>query len=466
MVKGGINLCKHFVEHCLARCDAKVVQKLAAQLQARPLVLSSGCSGSGMAEVVHHFLMAGLKAPAPVGFACEKVKGKQAFIANVVQSRMTGQKSCIFEDMSDLLTGAGMCYHHKGERCEVPSTSDIFVCGFSCKDFSKLNSSHGSDARARILTEGIGSSGGTFRALLGHIRRTRPPLTILENVDDLIKDCDGTINPNLECLLKSFGEIDYFGTYLTMDTNRYGLPQKRVRAIFVLLDGRYFNITDDQHPIFEKIKTSIETLTLDPLPLHDFLLPAGSEYVKRELVRRHQSCSGGSHEGSWPGFHQEWLKSKGLTRMQVVPGENVVASEWFRILASREREVLGFALKWSDGKEYKVTAVDVAPRIDRARIAKASSMLTYTPNARFWLVDDPEVVEGGGDGDPIAKPQVITAALSLRCVLILDAVCHSYGEGVRSPDHRSQLHYHLAVSSSSWMQNVILVRPCASSLRA
>ena len=113
-----------------------------------------------------------------------------------------------------------------------------------------------------------------------------------------------------------------------------------------------------------------------------------------------------------------------------------------------------------------MAAQDVAPRIDRARIAKASSMLTYTPNARFWLVDDPEVVDGGGDGDPIAKPQVITAALSLRCVLILDAVCHSYGEGVRSPDHRSQLHYHLAVSSSSWMQNVILVRPCASSLRA
>ena len=176
--------------------------------------------------------MEALGAKAPVGFSCEKIKGKQEFIAQVVQTKMQAVH-CIFEEMMDLPSGVGPCYHHKAEGtdCTVSMTGDVFVCGFSCKDLSRLNNSHSPAKRTRILEDGIGSTGGTFQALLGHVRRARPPCLLLENVDELTKQTDQGANPNLEYLWESFGKIDYFGTSLTMKTNKKTTSNRNKKRI-------------------------------------------------------------------------------------------------------------------------------------------------------------------------------------------------------------------------------------------
>ena len=45
------NFCEFFLAHCISQCSKESVKMLTRKLQDRPLTLTSGCSGSGMAEV-------------------------------------------------------------------------------------------------------------------------------------------------------------------------------------------------------------------------------------------------------------------------------------------------------------------------------------------------------------------------------------------------------------------------------
>lgn len=385
------SFCQQFLQHCLARCARPALRKLSSELKARSLNLSSGCSGSGMAEAAHFLLMGALGAEAPASFACEKVKGKQAFIANVVQ-RATRSSHCIFDEMADLPSGVGICYVHtpsSRQPCTVGMDCDVFVCGFSCKDFSRLNASHSAEERRRVLEEGIGSTGSTFRALRAHVKRARPAVLFLENVDELTKQVDNEPNPNLTFLWESFADIGYYGIALTMKSNEYGLPQTRTRAVLIVLDGLYFNIHDG-HPIFDTIRKTVESFKMAALPLASFLEPAGSQHVADELARKREGGSKEMRDVGWPEFHQNFLQRKGMTRMQVVPGEHIRSSEWFRLLSSREREALGYGLMYVSTRDWQATTIDISQRIDRLVYGKHGVVSTITPNNKTWLVELPD----------------------------------------------------------------------------
>ena len=78
-----------------------------------------------------------------------------------------------------------------------------------------------------ILVNGGGSSGSTFGFTVAHAYRVRPWVVVLENVEALADES----KPNLGHLKDSFREFIYAIADAILNTNGYGLPQDRKRAI-------------------------------------------------------------------------------------------------------------------------------------------------------------------------------------------------------------------------------------------
>ena len=84
------------------------------------------------------------------------------------------------------------------------------------------------------------------------------------------------------------------------------------------------------------------------------------------------------------------------------------ASERFPSLPSREREVLGFAIRIAPSRAWGTTTVDLSHRIDRLTFGKDWYLPTITPGNYTWLVG--QVAAGAAsivsttDFDPIEGP--------------------------------------------------------------
>ena len=125
-----------------------------------------------MVEVVHAVLHNMTGASSECAFACEKVKFKREFVLSIV-SPLLSKHGCMFEDMTTLPSGVSTCAAHR-QACKVTRRTDIHVCGFFCKDLSKLNGQRGREERSQILRSGLGSSGKTFAAVMNSPTRRSP----------------------------------------------------------------------------------------------------------------------------------------------------------------------------------------------------------------------------------------------------------------------------------------------------
>lgn len=120
-----------------------------------------------------------------------------------------------------------------GGQAQVPGMVDLFVAGFSCVDFSNLNSCK------KTLEDG-GESGDTFFAMREYAKHYRPVVIILENVKTAPwnDEAERTKKPDsprtgLDALM---GEIGYASKSILVDTKDYYLPQTRQRGYMVCVD--------------------------------------------------------------------------------------------------------------------------------------------------------------------------------------------------------------------------------------
>ena len=315
------------------------------------------------------------------------MKFKQSFIANVVQKSL-GEQSCIFEEMAGLPSGQGACAAHGG-HCALPRNANIFVCGFSCKDLSRLSSRFNGAERESILKMGMGTSGGTFQAVLGYTKLVRPAIVILENVDEMSRES----SPNVMYLHQAFADIDYAGASKVLNTSDYGLPQARVRAWFVILDLRRFGCTAPEAQAMARTMLSrTELFKSSPRPLGSMCLKDADPRLQSELARRQESAKGDSSASStWFETHRIFLKTKGLSWQEVVPPKTLQENPWFKVLPSREEQVLSYALQYAGGN---VTSADISQRIDRVSLGRDGVLPTITPHNKTWLVEQGRPLTG------------------------------------------------------------------------
>ena len=121
--------------------------------------VSSGCTGTGMADIVTCALAKALDVKCDIDFSCEAKGFKRDFFMNVVHPNLTQKVSCMFEEMADLSAGVAKCSVHN-RQCAVKRGSDSFWCGFSCKDILRQSARH---KKANLLRNCISTSGGRFR---------------------------------------------------------------------------------------------------------------------------------------------------------------------------------------------------------------------------------------------------------------------------------------------------------------
>ena len=75
-------------------------------------------------------------------FTVEEEATKRSWITKVEKALTPSSDPCCFTDITKLKEGSGQCVQHR-VKCDLPRALDGFVCGFSCKDFSKANMQRG-----------------------------------------------------------------------------------------------------------------------------------------------------------------------------------------------------------------------------------------------------------------------------------------------------------------------------------
>lgn len=380
--KGKAMLPDSIFRQMLAKLSDKQLRNLEEKLSNRPWKMSSACSGSGMAEVSWVYLHKMFSLPAHVAFSCENVKWKQRFLEAVLHDKIKLVPGCIFADLCRLHRGVARCEVHNCD-CDVPKKSQIFVCGFSCKDFSRKNSSISKQQRQNILSAHGGSSGSTFSGVIGHVHQARPMTVLLENVDGILQP---HCAENLDYLWKSLSEVGYAGASKVFKTKEYGIPQERTRAFFLVLDcaALGYSAAEARNKAFEALEFA-ETFQVEALPLRKFLLSSDDAKVRGELERRQQSALGDS-SATWVDMHKEFFKSKGISYQHIKPSRDLSQNEWFSMLPMREKECLCWGLSRPLKEAATVlTCIDVTQRIDRQICSWDFHLPTLTPGSKLWL---------------------------------------------------------------------------------
>ena len=234
---GGVSVLSQFLECALTKLSEPQLDRFCQHLQDK-FTMSSACTVSGMAEVVHAELTRMLELPSEVAFSCEKVKSKRGFYMSVMSPHLFVH-GCMFDDMASLPDLVAQCSVH-GHACKVPMRTSLHVCGFSCKDLPKLNNNWSPAQKAMVLQKQLGSRGKAFAALTNFANKAKPNIMIPGNVDEL--EDKGEPNPNLDFLYEVMSAVGYGMGQKTLVSMDFGLPQGRKRVYFVCIRNESFGL--------------------------------------------------------------------------------------------------------------------------------------------------------------------------------------------------------------------------------
>ncbi|GAB1218525.1 hypothetical protein ATERTT37_007784 [Aspergillus terreus] len=220
-------------------------------------------------------------------FSAEIVPFKQAYIERNFHPPF------IFRDVAELKDRVAQTAYGSLEK--IPKNADILIAGFSCVDFSALNSK-------RKTLDDKGESGGTFWGIIRYARTYRPRMVILENVKTAPWD---TIE-------KHWNEIDYFAVHVDVDTKAYYLPQTRERGYMFCVDKRLMDkhgMADEDMLRWTDVLADFKRPASSPAGM--FIMDADDwrlEQIEKDMAVRITSSSSSSRATV------NWAKYQGLDR--------------------------------------------------------------------------------------------------------------------------------------------------------
>ena len=188
--------------------------------------MGTACTGTGMPEAIHALTHNIFNMKGEVEFACEIIGFKRLFYEEVVAPHVGGRK-CMYSDLKTMAAGNGECTSHPHDCIPQVGITDIFVCGFSCKDLSTLSTRFKKHQLQNVLKEVMGTTGTTFGDMCRLVRLMKPRALILENVNGLAAaDEDGSAS-NMEFLYDMLESFGYVVGHRCFQCLEYGLPQRR-----------------------------------------------------------------------------------------------------------------------------------------------------------------------------------------------------------------------------------------------
>lgn len=197
-----------------------------------------------------------------------------------------------------------------GAQVQIPSNVDILVAGFSCVDFSRLNTS-----RQELSKKG--ESGDTFRAVLNYAIEKRPALVVLENV----------LGAPWDEIAEYWHEVaGYAAMYVKVDTKQYYIPHTRQRGYMLCIDRKRLQRSSDSVLEWGKLMATLQRPASSPVEA--FLLPEDDTRVhlaREEMIKSANGEEKSGRDVDWTlcqGRHQNYRAEhhlgtkKPLTRWQ------------------------------------------------------------------------------------------------------------------------------------------------------
>ena len=343
-----------------------------------------------MAEVVRALVHAIHNKPPHASFSCEKVKFKRQFYRATVEPHLANI-GCCFKEMGELGAGTARCEVH-AKTCPFPRQDDLFVCAFSCKEFSRLSSTFRQDERQSILQNALGTSGRTFRDLRHHLQAAKPRTFILENVDAFGEDdgSDSSSGPNVDFLYTTLIDIRYALSHGIFVSTNYGLRQRRRRVYFVGVHLDSFNLTLARGlELARAMMIAAKNRHTPCETLAHFIMPDTDPYVRSELERVTGSGNPDSVEAdaAWVGMHKDYYQSKGISVRELRPPPALASNPWFKALPNRSKEIVVDNLLRKDAIDGSLCTVDMSQTITRAARGVNGVTQTLTPRMLTWLYD-------------------------------------------------------------------------------
>lgn len=108
----------------------------------------------------------------------------------------------------------------------LPQDVDLLVGGFPCQDYSvakSLNSSKGLEGKKGVL----------WWEILRLVKRHKPKMIFLENVDRLLKSPSAQRGRDFAVMLRTLGDEGYTIEWRVVNSAEYGFPQRRIRVFII-----------------------------------------------------------------------------------------------------------------------------------------------------------------------------------------------------------------------------------------
>ena len=415
---------------------------------AKRLTVGTMCSGTDVAVWALAAVLATLRSSAGVGGVGVQHLFRHAFVCEIDARKREFLWSChnpgiVFTDMSDLGETGWGTDALSGRSDRLPAV-DLLIVGFSCKDFSTLNSR---PDKSHILRDSLGTSGSTFQSLVQVLQRQRVPVVITENVPALAHHASEP-DSNMAVAMESLQKLGYENYTAFLDPVAFGFPQHRRRLYMVHVLKSAPGLVEGPDSCLA-ILQSLENAIAPPLLLQ-FLLPEDDPEVVAALVQREDIArrregtarrwghprmgadlesddtvssspppppeSSSSDEAWLPDLAQcgvgkvkpfksharnsrsrsrtsaagnqaagaTCAKAAGATCAKAARGGN----RWQRTLTARERQVLRTKLREVNRKDMLQMqtdrVVDLSQTLTRARWSVAGTSSCVTPGAMFW----------------------------------------------------------------------------------
>ncbi|KAI9883354.1 MAG: hypothetical protein M1823_004888 [Watsoniomyces obsoletus] len=243
-------------------------------------MLALGLTGESLAKVFKR------KLEVEHVFSAEIVPYKQAYIER------NFSPPYIFRDIRELVVGdeATTAY---GAEVPVPGDVDMLVAGFSCVDFSNLNSH-------KRTIEQVGESSDTFRAIWHYAKVKRPTMIVLENV------CSAPWAK----IEKAWGEANYAAGFVKLDTKHYYIPHTRQRGYMLCINRETTKKADELIDNWQKLMAKFQRPASSSIEA--FMLDEDDPRVHRgrqEMARSANDEDRGPREVDWTkcqGRHQDY----------------------------------------------------------------------------------------------------------------------------------------------------------------
>ena len=377
----------------------------------RNLVVASGCSGSGMDAVALDALQNALGSERidiafKTAFFAEDAKDKKAWAYNVhkiLAGNVDSLFPCAYGDIRSVGDPKNSCLKCGTSKCGPPLVLDIFIIGFSCKDFARCNANRklraGSDITGAASSPG--KSADSYHGLLHLLDTTPPEIVIIENVDELTHEHH---KGGLDDLLSELSLRSYDTQAFIIDCSEYVLPQVKKRLWIVALRRPNRIIANESFvDVFKTVEDLLGVFKLSGPSLPDILMPDGHTAIEKELQSRLQNTPKRSFESSSIDSHRAAWTSLGLAFRNHRARDVDALSAWFSTLTAREQDILSYvqhshAMKFEDAVVAARLAVcDVNQSINQLALGHVGSLgrqlaCTIMPRGKVWLSMEP------GDG--------------------------------------------------------------------